>query len=364
MTVKFATILSSIKDGILAAQKEACDESTGLQKGLDEMIEHRSDGALYYLDRIWVPLKGDVRTLIMDEAHKSKYSIHPGADKMYYDLRDRYWWPGMKKDIAVYVSRCLSCLKVKHEHQRPSGLLQQPEILKWKWEGIAMDFVTNLPRTSSGHDTIWVIVDRLTKSAHFLPMHEDYKMDRLARLYLNEIVARHGVPISIISNRDSRFTSRFWQSMQEALGTRLDMSIAYHPQTDGRSKRTIQTLEYMLRAVRCAPFKDLYGRKCRSPIMWAEIGEGQLIGLELVQETTEKISQITDRLKAARVSPWKGVVCFGKKGKLAPRFVRPFEIVEKVGPVAYRLRLPEELNGVHDTFHVSNLKKCLADPTL
>ncbi|GJT44174.1 reverse transcriptase domain-containing protein [Tanacetum coccineum] len=220
---------SSIKDRILAAQKEAVDEFAVLQKGLDEMIEQRSDGTLYYLDRIWVPLKGEVRTLIMDEAHKSKYSVHPGADKMYYDLRDRYWWPGMKKDIAEYVSKCLTCLKVKAEHQRPSGLLQQPEIPVWKWEGIAMDFVTKLPRTSSGHDTIWVIMDRLTKSAHFLPMREDYKMERLARLYLNEIVARHGVPISIISDHDSRFTSRFWQSMQEALGTRLDMSTAYHP---------------------------------------------------------------------------------------------------------------------------------------
>nr|GEU74522.1 hypothetical protein [Tanacetum cinerariifolium] len=189
----------------------------GLQKGIDEMIELRNDGALYYLDRIWVHLKGDVRTLIMDEAHKSKYSIHPGADNMYYDLRDKYWWPGMKKDIALYVR-------------------------------ISIDFVTKLPKTSNRHDTIWVIVNRLTKYAHFLPMREDYTMDRLARLYLNEVVARHGVPISIISDRDSRFTSMFWQSMQEALGTRLDMSTAYHPQTDGQSERTIQTLEDMLRA--------------------------------------------------------------------------------------------------------------------
>ncbi|GJZ29661.1 putative reverse transcriptase domain-containing protein [Tanacetum coccineum] len=383
---------SSIKDRILAAQKEVVDEFAGLQKGLDEMIEQRSDGTLYYLDRIWVPLKGEVRTLIMDEAHKSKYSVHPGADKMYYDLRDRYWWPGMKKDIAEYVSKCLTCLKVKAEHQRPSGLLQQPEIPIWKWEGIAMDFVTKLPRTSSGHDTIWVIVDRLTKSAHFLPMREDYKMERLARLYLNEIVARHGVPISIISDRDSRFTSRFWQSMQEALGTRLDMSTAYHPQTDGQSERTIQTLEDMLRAcvldfrgswdvhlplvefsynnsyhssVRCAPFEALYGRKCRSLIMWAEVGEGQLIRPELVQETTEKISQFSvGDYVLLKVSPWKGVVRFRKKGKLAHRFVRPFEIIKKVGHVAYRLDLPEELNSVHDMFHVSNLKKCLADPTL
>ncbi|GJS27722.1 putative reverse transcriptase domain-containing protein [Tanacetum coccineum] len=320
------TLQSSIKDRILTAQKEVVDECAGLQKGLDEMIEQRSDGTLYYLDRIWVPLKGEVRTLIMDEAHKSKYSVHPGADKMYYDLRDMYWWSGMKKDIAEYVSKCLTCLKVKTEHQRQFGLLQQPEIPIWKLEGIDMDFVTKLPRTSIGHDTIWVIVDRLTKFAHFLPMCEDYKMERLARLYLNEIVARHGVPISIILDCDSRFTSRFWQSMQEALGTRLDISTAYHPQTDGQSERTIQTLKDMLRAcvldfggswdvhlplvkfsynnsyhasVRCASFEALYGRKCRSLIMWAEVGEGQLIRPELVQETTEKISQIKDRLKVA-----------------------------------------------------------------
>ncbi|GJW10111.1 putative reverse transcriptase domain-containing protein [Tanacetum coccineum] len=227
------TLPLSIKDKILAAQKEAVDESGGLKKGLDEMIEQRSDRTLYYLDQIWVPLKGEVRTLIIDEAYKSKYPVHPGADKMYYDLRDKYWWPGMKKDIAEYVSKCMTYLKVRAEHQRPSGLLQQHDIPVWKWVGIAMDFVTKLPRTSSRNDTIWVIIDRLTKSAHFIPMRKDYKMDRFSRLYLNDIVARHGVPISIISDRDSCFTSRPWQSMQEALGTHLDMSMAYHPQTDG-----------------------------------------------------------------------------------------------------------------------------------
>ncbi|GKG01530.1 putative reverse transcriptase domain-containing protein [Tanacetum coccineum] len=159
------------------------------------MIEQRSDGTLYYMDRIWVPLKGEVRTLIINEAHKSKYFVHPGDNKMYYNLRDRYWWPGMKNDIAEYVSKCLTCLKIKAEHKRPSGLLHQPEIPVWKWEGIAIDFVTKLPRISSRHNTIWVILDRLTKSAHFLPMRKDYKMERLARLYLNEIVARHSVPM-------------------------------------------------------------------------------------------------------------------------------------------------------------------------
>nr|GFA67250.1 putative reverse transcriptase domain-containing protein [Tanacetum cinerariifolium] len=330
--------------GCVLIQREASDESTGFQKGLDEMIERRSDATLYYLDQIWVPLKGDVRTLIIDKSHKSKYSLHPGAVKMYYILRDRYWWLGMKKDIVVY-------------------------------EMIAMDFVTKLPKTNSGHDTIWVIVDRLTKSAHFLPMNENYKIDRLARLYLNEIVARHGMLISIISNHDSRFTSWFWKTMKEALRTKLDMSTTYHPQTDSQSERTIQTLKDMLRAY------VLYFR--------VEVGEGHSIGPQLLQETIENISQSKDRLKAVRdrqksyankrrkplefsvgdyvllkVSPWKGVVRFWKKGKLAHRFVRPFKITERIGLVAYRLRLPKELNGVHDTFHVSNLKKCLADPTL
>ncbi|GKB52399.1 putative reverse transcriptase domain-containing protein [Tanacetum coccineum] len=209
-------------------------------------------------------------------------------------------------------------------------------------------------------------------------------MDRLARLYLNEIVARHGVPISIISNCDSHFTSRFWQSMQKALGTQLDINIAYHPQTDGQCERTIQTLEDMLRG-----YVLDFGGSWDVHLPLEKVGEGQLIGPEIVQETIEKISQIKDRLKVAcdrqksyadnrrkplefsvgdhillKVSPWKGVVCFGKKRKLTPRFVGPFQITERISPVAYRLRLPKELNGVYDTFHVSNLKKCLVDPTL
>nr|GEU51436.1 hypothetical protein [Tanacetum cinerariifolium] len=259
----------------------------------------------------------DVRTLIMDEAHKSKYPVHPGTNKMYYDLRDRNWWPGMKKEIAEYVSRCLTCLK-------------------WALHNL-------------GHYGPFDYV------SHFLPVREDYKMDRLARLYLNEIMARHGVLISIIFDHDIRFTSRFWQLMQEALGTLLDMSMAYHLQTDDQSKNTIQTLEDMLRAC-VLDFEGSWDVR----LSLAEVREGQLIGPELVQETTGKISQIKDRLKAAR----DRMVRFGKKRKLAPRFFGPFEVTEWIGLVAYRLRLPEEFNNVHDTFHMSNLKKCLADPTL
>ncbi|GJV28651.1 putative reverse transcriptase domain-containing protein [Tanacetum coccineum] len=282
-----------------------------------------------------------------------------------------------------------------------------------KWGNITMDFVIKLLRTSSGYDTIWVIVDRLTKSAYFLPMRENDYMDKLARLYFKEVVMRHGIPVSIICDRDGRFTSNLWRTFQKALGTHLDMSTAYHPQTDGQSERTIQTLEDMLRAcvidfgngwdrhlpliefsynnsyhtsIKDAPFEALYGRKCRSPVCWAEVGEAQLTDPKIIQETTEKIIQIKSRIQAARdrqksyadvrrkplefqvsdrvmlkVSPWKGVIRFGKRGKLNPS---PFKVLTKVGTVAYRLEHPQQLSRVHSTFHVSNLKKCLSDEPL
>ncbi|GJY20990.1 putative reverse transcriptase domain-containing protein [Tanacetum coccineum] len=276
---------------IVAAQSEAFKQENILAErlhGLDQQMERKEDGSLYFMDRIWVPLLGDVRMVILKEAHKSRYSVHPGVDKMYHDLCDMYWWLGMKRDIAIYVSKCLTCAKVKAEHQRPSGLLQQPEIPEWKWDKITMDLITKLP--------------------------------------------------------------------------------SYHS------------------SIRRAPFEALYGRKCRSPVLWAEIREGSVIGHNLVLETTDKVALIKEKLKAARdrqnsyadkrrkplefevgdqvllkVSPGKGVVRFGKKGKLAPRYVGPFKILKRIGLVAYRFRLPEELSSVHDTFHVSNLKKCLAD---
>ncbi|GKD24746.1 putative reverse transcriptase domain-containing protein, partial [Tanacetum coccineum] len=267
---------SEVKRMILEAQSEAFKEENALAERLhrlDQQMERKEDQSLYFMDHIWVPLVGGERTIIMDGAHKTRYSVHLGANKMYHDLQDMYWWPGMKRDIATL---------------------------------------------KSGHDTIWVVVDRLTKSTYFLATREDYSMEKLARLYIDEIVERHGVPVSIISDQD-----------------------------------------------------------------------GRLIEPELVQETTNKVVLIKEKLKSAidrqksyadnnpkplefevgdqvllKVSPWKGVIHFGKKGKLAPRYVGPFEILERIGPVAYQLRLPEELNSVHDTFHVSNLKKCLADANL
>ncbi|GJY95793.1 putative reverse transcriptase domain-containing protein [Tanacetum coccineum] len=269
------------------------------------------------------------------------------------------------------------------KHQKPSGLLVQPEIPEWKWEKITMDFVTKLPRTTNGYDTIWVIVDRLTKSAHFLPMRENDPMEKLMKLYMKEVVTRHGVPVSIISDRDGRFTSLFWQALHKALGTRLDMSTAYHPETDGQSERTIQTLEDMLRAC-VLDFGKNWDRHL--PVDYPYVGQKLEM---LIHETTEMIVQIKSRIQAARdrsksyanirrkpmvfqvgnrvmlkVSPWKGVLRFGKRGKLNPRYVGPFKVIERVGTVAYKIELPQQLSRVHNTFHVSNLKKCLSDESL
>ncbi|GKD96166.1 putative reverse transcriptase domain-containing protein, partial [Tanacetum coccineum] len=169
-----------------------------------EKLEPRADGTLCLNGRSWLPCYGDLRSVIMHESHKSKYSIHPGSEKMYQDMKKLYWWPNMKADIATYVSKCLTCARVKAEHQRPSGLLVQPAIPEWKWDNITMDFITKLPKSSQGFDTIWVIVDRLTKSAHFLTIRENDPLDKLARLYLNRIVARHRIPVSIICDRDGR----------------------------------------------------------------------------------------------------------------------------------------------------------------
>ncbi|GJS69085.1 putative reverse transcriptase domain-containing protein [Tanacetum coccineum] len=276
---------------------------------------------------------------------------------MYQDLKKLYWWSNMKAIIIEYVGKCFTCSRVKAECQKPSGLLVQPKIPMWKWERITMDFITKLPKTLNGHDTIWVNVDRLRKSTHFIPTRATDSMETLTRLYIKEIVSRHGVPISIISDRDSHFTSRFWKSLQSALGTQLDMSMTYHPKIDGQSERTIQTLEDMLQACVIDFGK---GREKHLPL--AEVGDVQLIGPEIVHETIEKTVQIFQHLRAAR----------NQQRSYANIRRKPLEfqvgdrVMLKVSPrrVAYKLELPKELSNVYNTFHISNLKKCLSDKSL
>ncbi|GJY85984.1 putative reverse transcriptase domain-containing protein [Tanacetum coccineum] len=257
------TLHPKLPSRILEAQTEAIKEEkieAENLRGIDKAFKVRLDGTRCIKNRSWLPFFGNLRDLIMHESHKSKYSIHLGSDKMYQDLKKHHWWPNMKAIIAKYVGKCLTCSKVKAEY-------------------------------------------RLTKSANFIPTKETYSIETLTRLYIKEIVSRHGVPISIISDHDSHFTSRFSHSMQCALGTQLDMSTIYHSETYGQSERTIQTLEDMLRAyvidfgkgwerhlplvefsynssyhasIKAAPFKALYGQKCRSPVCWAEVGDVQL----------------------------------------------------------------------------------------
>ena len=397
------------KDPILAQYRDAA-----LQKEKTP-FKVTPDGVLRYEGRLCVPDTAGLRRQVMGEAHSARYSIHPGSTKMYHDLRCLYWWDGMKKDIAEFVAQCPNCQQVKIEHQKPGGLLQEIEIPTWKWEMINMDFITGLPRTQRKYDSIWVIVDRLTKSAHFLPVRTTYSAEDYARLYVREIVRLHGVPTSIISDRGAQFTANFWRSFQKGLGTQVNLSTAFHPQTDGQAERTIQTLEDMLRAciidfkgswddhlpliefaynnsyhssIQMAPYEALYGRKCRSPIGWFDVGETKLIGPDVIQQAVDKVKLIQERLLAAqsrqksyadnrrrdlefqigdwvflKVSPMRGVMRFGRKGKLSPRYIGPYQIVRRIGKVAYELDLPSDLEAVHPVFHVSMLRKCIGDPS-
>ncbi|TKC13481.1 transposase family protein, partial [Robertmurraya kyonggiensis] len=272
-------------------------------------------GTVWFRNRICVPENDRLRELILKEAHDSPYSIHPGSTKMYQDLKEKYWWYGLKKDVATYVALCDVCQKVKAEHQRPAGLLQPLRVPEWKWEEIGMDFIVGLPRTRDGHDSIWVIVDRLTKSAHFIPVNTTYTSAKLAELYMSRIVCLHGVPKKIVSDRGTQFTSRFWQKVHEIMGTQLNFSSAYHPQTDGQTERTNQILEDMLRAcalkhgrswdkslpyaefsynnsyqasLKMSPFEALYGRKCRTPLYWSQTGESKLFGPEVIQDAEQQ----------------------------------------------------------------------------
>jgi hypothetical protein len=332
-----------------------------------------------------VPNDPEIRKLI--EAHDSPYSIHPRNTKMCMDVKERFWWSNLKREIAEYIALCDVCNRVKAEHQKPAGLLQLLPIPNWKWDKIGMAFITGLPKTRSGYDSIWVVVDHLTKVAHFTPVKTTYTSAKLAKIYMSRIVCLHGVPKGIVSDRGTQFTSKFWRQLHETLGTRLEFSTAFHPQTDGQTERVNQILEDMLRAcaldygstwdenlpyaefsynnsyqsnIEMAPFEALYGRKCRTPLLWDGVGERSLFGPNLIKEAKEKVRLIRDRLKIEqsgqksytdsrrrevtyevgdraylRVSPLRGVKRFGIKAKLAPRFIGPYKILARKGKVAY-----------------------------
>ncbi|WVZ84759.1 hypothetical protein U9M48_031750 [Paspalum notatum var. saurae] len=331
------------------------------------------EGVFWFKNRLVVPKDMELRKKILDEAHTSMFTLHPGSNKMYQDLKQKFWWTRMKREIAKYVSECDVCQRVKANHLKPAGMLQPLAVPAWNWEDIHMDFIVGLPRTSKGYDSIWVIIDRFTKSAHFIPVKTTYRTKQYAELYISRIVSLHGVPLTITSDRGSLFVSRFWEQLQTALGTKLIRSSAYHPQTSGQVERVNQILEDMLRScaltystkwdeclplaefaynnsyqksLEMAPFEALYGRRQKS---YSDKRRRPLV--------FEKGDHVY-----LRVSPMKGVHRFGVKGKLAPRYVGPFKITEQCGPVAYRLELPPHLAAVHDVFHVSQLKKCLRVP--
>ncbi|WVZ75648.1 hypothetical protein U9M48_023683 [Paspalum notatum var. saurae] len=327
----------------------------------------------------------ELRKRILDEAHTSMFTMHLGSNKMYQDLKQKFWWTRMKRETAKYVSECDVCQRIKADHLKPAGMLQPLAIPTWKWEDIHMDFIVGLPHTQKGYDSIWVVIDRLTKSTHFIPVKTTYRAKQYAELYISRIVSLHGVPRTITSDRGSLFVSL-------------------------QPTRVNQILEDMLRACaltystkwdECLPLAEfaynnryqkslemaLYGRWCRTPLNWSKLGERVTFSPDLVTQAENQVKFIHENLKRAqsrqksysdrrrrplvfekgdhvylRVSPMKGVHRFGVKGKLAPRHVGPFQIIERCGPVAYRLELPPHLAAVHDMFYVSQLKKCLRVP--
>ncbi|WJX94652.1 hypothetical protein P8452_76049 [Trifolium repens] len=417
MRLGMITISSGLLEDIANCQddKFLMEKRALIVRGTNRDFKVGSDNILRCQGRVCVPEAMDLRNIILGEAHKSKLSIHPGATKMYQDLRHDFWWPGMKKDVAEYVASCLTCQKAKIEHQKPAGMLQSLDIPEWKWDSISMDFITGLPKTRRKHDSIWVIVDRLTKSAHFLPVRTTDTAAKLTDIYIAEIVRLHGIPSSIVSDRDSKFTSHFWRTLHEALGTKLRLSSAYHPQTDGQTERTNQSLEDLLRAcvlddrgswddvlplieftynnsfhasIGMAPYEALYGRRCQTPLCWYQDGESMIVGPEMVQQTTDKVRKIRAMMKVAqdrqksyadrrrrplefeegdhvflRVTPTTGVGRALKAKKLTPRFIGPYQILERIGKVAYRIALPPVLSLIHDVFHVSQLRKYTPDPS-
>jgi hypothetical protein len=251
--LNYISVEPTFQEQIVRAQIE----DKGVQV-IKEMIKQKAEkykcfrqdikGILWFGERLVVPKDPELRKKILDEAHLSKFSMHPDSNKMYHDLRSLYWWTRMKREIAKYISECNTCQRIKASHLKVAGPLQPLPIPSWKWEDICMDFIMGLPNTSRHHDSIWVIVDRLTKTAHFLPVHTTHRTEKYAEIYIDQIVRLHGIPRTIVSDRGAPFVARFWEQLHESLGTHVIRSSAYHPQTDGQTERANQILEDMLRA--------------------------------------------------------------------------------------------------------------------
>jgi hypothetical protein len=298
-----------------------------LRAGKAKCFKEDNQGILWFNNRIVVPRNEELRQQILDEAHLSRYSIHPESTKMYQDLKQHYWWTKMKIKIARYVARCDTCRRVKAIHLKAAGPLQSLPIPTWKWEDISMDFIVGLPRTAKGYDSIWVIIDRLTKITHFLPVKTDSPVTIYAQLYIARILGLHGVPKTIVSDRGPQFVAKFWEALHKSLGTKLLHSSAYHPQTSGQTERVNQILEDMLRAcvldfspkwdeclplaefsynnsyqesIKMAPFEALYGRRCRTPLNWSEPGERYFFRPDMVKEAEEKVQKIIHNMKKAQ----------------------------------------------------------------
>jgi hypothetical protein len=298
-----------------------------IKVGRAKCFRKDDQGIVWFNNRIVVPKNEEIRQQILDEAHLSRYSIHPGSTKMYQDLKQHYWWTKMKIEIARYVAKCDTCRRVKAIHMKTAGPLQSLPIPTWKWEDISMDFIVGLPRIAKGYDSIWVIIDRLTKIAHFLPVKTDHPVAIYAQLYIAHVLSLHGIPKTIMSDHGPQFVSKFWEELHKSLGTKLLHSSAYHPQTSGQTERVNQLLEDMLRAcvlefpqkwdnclslaefsynnsyqesIKMAPFEALYGRRCRTPLNWSELGERSFFRPDMVKETEEQVQRIIHNLKKAR----------------------------------------------------------------
>jgi hypothetical protein len=322
-TLQEQIVLAQIGDKGVLVIKEMLEQKVDKYK----CFRQDSKGVLWFEGRLVVPKNPELMKKLLDEAHLSKFSMHPGSNKMYHDLRSLYWWTRMKREIAKYVFECDTCQRIKASHLKVAGTLQPLPIPSWKWEDLSMDFIVGLLNTSRHQDSIWVIVDRLTKTALFLPVHTTHGVEKYAEIYIDQIVCLHGIPRTIVSDRGAPFIARFWEQLQESLGTHVIRSSAYHPQTNGQTERVNQILEDMLRAcvlhygkewdkclslaefsynnsyqssLKMAPFEALYGRRCRTSLNWSQAGEREIFGLDIVLEAKDKVRVIKKNLEAAQ----------------------------------------------------------------